>query len=398
MKKTILFLAYDLPYPLDAGGKIRAYHLIRQLSKSYAVRLIYFYRGVRNKDNERYLKPFCEKIISFKRRSLLSTTTIRYLATLPFPAALYYDKTVEKTIDKEIDAGIDVLHAESFYTSMYIKNGRKIPQLLGTENIEWHVYKEYSNQNKNPILKTLYTMETERIKKYEIQTWNTVDTVLAVSQENIHKIQQYTNKPVIEIKNGVDIDYFNKIKKNNSSKTILFVGNFNYIQNLDAADYLLRTIVPLISGDFTIRLVGKDPSNDLVRSVKNTNQHCVCKVQLDENVEDIRTAYGNAYVMIAPLRSGSGTKFKVLEAMASGLPVVTTAIGAEGLSVQNNKNIIIREAPEELADAVQSLFNEKTLYTALVNGGKSVVKNHYSWEAIGKNLREAYEKTFDHYR
>src|SRR3989344_2048533 len=149
--KNLLYLSYDFPYPLDAGGKIRSYHLIKQLSKEYRVRLLYYYRGERPKSYEQKLTNVVTTIHAFKRRPFYSFQNLFYTVNYPFPIALYYDPLVKKIIDQEVDSGIDAIHYESFYTSCFVQHKSPALQVLGTENIEWQVYGEYTRNEKNPV-------------------------------------------------------------------------------------------------------------------------------------------------------------------------------------------------------------------------------------------------------
>src|SRR3989344_1913402 len=396
--KTILFLSYDLPYPLDAGGKIRSYHLIRQLSKQYKVRLLYFYRIAQKEAYERKLSSFCDELIGFKRRPVNSLVTLRYLNKYPFPAALYLDQSVVERVQKEVNNGIGALHFESFYTSMYISEHISVPQILGTENIEWRVYKDYANVEKNPLVRSFFNFEARRIQSFEIKTWRKADRCLAVSPENAKEIQQYVDVPVDLIKNGVDTNYFEPSQKKNKSNTLLFVGNFNYIQNIDAANYLLTDIAPRIPPEFSLRLLGRNPTAEIMAHLSQAQKLSKCDITVDSHVEDIQDAYQNAFVLVAPLRTGSGTKFKILEALASGVPVVATRLAAEGIDVEHEKHVLVADNPESIISCIQQLAKDRKLYEKLEKNGRKLIELKYSWDAIGNDLRNVYEKTFNHHR
>ncbi|MCR4263762.1 MAG: glycosyltransferase family 4 protein [Candidatus Roizmanbacteria bacterium] len=396
--KTILFLSYDLPYPLDAGGKIRSYHLIRQLSKHYKVRLFYFYRSAKTQSYEDKITPFCDDLIGFKRRPVNSLVTFRYLKKYPFPAALYIDTSVRERIQKEMKRGIDAVHFESFYTSVYLSEDIQAPQLLGTENIEWRVYKDFANVEKNPLMRTFFNFETRRIRTFEKETWRKADRCLAVSPENVREIKEETDAPVSLIKNGVDTDYFAFSHRKITSNTVLFVGNFNYIQNSDAAEYLLTDIAPLMPPEFSLRLVGRNPTPEMKTRLSRAQKSGSCPISVDSDIDDIRDAYTSASVLVAPLRTGSGTKFKILEALASGVPVVATKRAVEGIGVEHEKHVLIADDPQNIVSAVQKISKDKKLHEKLTKNGRKLIESTYSWDAIGNDLRNVYEETFNHHR
>lgn len=388
----ILFLTYDLPYPLDQGGKIRAYHLIKNLAKNHEVTLFSFFRHSTQRQNLGKLKPFCQKIVLFKRMRpfSLSHFLISLNPTLPFPAALYWLPQLKRKLQQETDKSLyDILHLESFYTSGYLQDKIKIPQVLGTENIEWQVYFEYAKRQKLPFFKYPMLLESLRIKWFEERTWRKADACLSVSQENLEEIEKVSGKKGYLIPNGVDLEFFQFRKViNHRPSTLLFVGNFAYIQNQDAVRFLVKEIFPLIRKEAkTVQLliVGRNPTREI-------EKYAAADIKIRTDIEDIREAYGQSDILLAPIRAGSGTKFKVLEAMASGLPVVTTSIGIEGIKAKDGKEAIVRDDPRELAWEVVQLLSNKSRRQQLGKAGRALVEKLYDWKEISKNLVKVYQE------
>ena len=386
----ILFLTYDIPYPLDAGGKIRAYHLIKQLSRKHKITLFSYYR---RKIQLRYLteiKKYCQKIRVFQRMLVFSFNHIA--AALLHPnltahIAHYYHQNLNNELKKELENGAyDIVHFESFYTSHLIDK-YPVKQVLGTENIEWRVFMEHARQQPL-ILKALFQFEAGRTKQYEEKSWKKADAVLASSKENAEEIEKVIGKKCYLVPNGIDLEYFQfkKQRTDNKEQKILFVGNFKYIQNQDAVLVLIKKVFPLIKKEVEnakLLIIGRNPT----RKIKNLADK---DVFIDDKVEDIREAYYQADVLAAPIRAGSGTKFKILEAMASGVAVVTTAAGSEGIEGQDGKEFLIREKPEELAKAAVELLERKDLRNKLTINARKLVEEKYSWEKIVKELEKAY--------
>lgn len=386
----ILFFTYDLPYPLDSGGKIRAYHLLWGLSKNHQITLFSFYRKGRQLQYLDEIKKLCHKVKLFKRRKLFSPLNLFFLPFFPFPAALYYSPKIKRELKKELQREkYQVLHVESFYPSIYLDRSFKTPLILGTENIEWKVYFEYAKQQKLPLLRKILCLEAFRVRQFEENTFRKADVCLAVSKENAGEIEKNTGKKCYVIPNGVDLKYFKfnqEIRNPEGKKTILFVGNFKYIQNQDAASALVKEVFPLIKKEIKnvkLLIVGKNPTRE-IKSLAAKD------VLVESKIEDIREAYSRADVLLAPIRAGSGTKFKILEAMATGIPVVTTAVGSEGIKAQDGSELLIREKTKELAKATIELVENEDLRYKLTTNARRLVEKKYSWEKITRELETVY--------
>ena len=385
----ILFFTYDFPYLLDSGGKIRAYHLIKGLAKRHQVDLFSFYRKEKQLKHLKKIEKLCRQVKLFKRRKLFSPANLGFWPFLPFPAALYYSPQIKKELLKTSKKEkYQFIHFESFYTSIYLDKELNVSQVLGTENIEWKVYFDYAKQQ-SPFIREAMIFEAFRMRRFEKRSWQKADICLAVSDENKQEIEKTTGKKCYLIPNGIDLEYFQfkKQETDNKEQKILFVGNFKYIQNQDAVLVLVKKIFPIIKKEIKnvkILIVGKNPP----KKIKNLIAEDII---LDSQLEDIREAYFQADVLLAPIRAGSGTKFKILEAMASGVPVVTTKVGAEGIKGKDGAHFLIRRDSKDLAQAVIKIIKEKQLAQRLIKKARTLVMEKYSWDQITKRLGEVYE-------
>lgn len=394
----ILFFTFDIPYPLNSGGKIRAYHLIKQLAKKHEVTLFTFYRTAEQLTNIQYLQQFCKEIIPFQRRSIYSLSTLFHIAHYPFPAAVYFSDQIKKRINQTLQrTSFDLIHFESFYTSMYI-DSHTIPQVLGTENIEWRVYSQYTHQQPS-LLRPFLNYEVMRIKSYEQNSWRRATHCLAVSDGNAREIQTITHKPCTVIPNGIDVQYFSSLKhkKADSTTKILFVGNMRYIQNKDACEWLLTAIVPEVKKvlkDHPIKFIIVGAESKRLQHLADTSL-----VELLGEVSDMKPLYEEASIVVTPIRVGSGTKFKILEAAAAGIPIVTTLPGIEGIDhMDDGSEILVARNAHGFAQQIARLIENKPFAAKLAERAKKVVEKEYSWETIGKKLNDYYEEIINHHR
>lgn len=386
----ILFATYDIPYPLYSGGKIRAYNLIKQLASKHEITLFTYYRENNQLNYLVKLKKFCAGVHAFKRIKVFSKKhiiiSLRH-PTLTAHIAHYYHPEFKKELEKEISSGdYKVLHLESFYTS-HLLGDYSVKQVLGTENIEWKVYEKHANQQP-AYLRIPFKLEAFRTKIYEKKTWRKADMILAVSEQNAQEISKHTNKPVYVVPNGVDVKYFKyKPKKNISERpTLLFVGNFAYIQNRDAVKFLVKEIFPLVKNqlkDAVLLIVGKNIPKKIRKYSKND-------INIKDDVVDIREAYYKSDILLAPLRASSGTQFKIIEAMAAGIPIITTEIGAGLLGIKNKTHAIIANNPQKLSEAVVRISSSNKLRRQLINNARKLIEQKYNWDRIGEKLLKFY--------
>lgn len=222
----------------------------------------------------------------------------------------------------------------------------------------------------------------------EPKWWAKVDAVGAMSEVDAEIIRKTAPDATVYLApNGVDVDFFSPdpdVKRD--SRTAVFMGDYKYFPNTDAVRYFVDEIMPLIIAqkpDFHLTLLGKDPSPDIVALA---GEH----VTVTGLVDDTRPYLHESAMFICPLRSGSGTRFKLMEALACGCAVVSTSIGAEGLNAVDGEHILLRDTPESFAQAVVDLLNNPEQGAELGRKGREWVIPHHGWESSTQSLKEAY--------
>ncbi|MCL4199788.1 glycosyltransferase family 4 protein, partial [Patescibacteria group bacterium] len=221
-------------------------------------------------------------------------------------------------------------------------------------------------------------------------SWRTASAVTAVSEDDAAVIEAYVNHPVPVVPNGVDIESFPfRLPKTAESPMILFVGNFRWHPNQDAAYTLVGRIWPRLQErikNARLRIVGKDIPAKLRRMAEGVGG------QVDENAEDIASVYRQADVLVAPHAISGGTKFKMLEAMASGLPIVTTKEGASGLAMKQGIHFLSADTPDGFVTAIAAICESDITRQALAKNGRKLVESRYNWDIIAKTLEGVWQK------
>lgn len=390
----ILWLTPLFPYPLYSGGQVRAYNLIKNLAKNHQITLFSFIRPEREQGPVRELKKFCVKIRTFKGRKIWIARNILLagFSHLPFTITHFYgDREVKEALKEELrQEKYDLVHFESYYTSPYLSSGFSLPTVMGNENIEYLIYQRYLEQKTFLPLKWLLSFDVWKMRRYEENGWKRTDLNLAVSEIDAKIIEKVTGKKCHVIPNGVDLDFFQYKQKTVSHKApvLLFVGDFKYFTNQDAIRFLIKKIWPQIKIEIPkakLWLVGKNLT-PFVKSLESTD------IKVDDGVDDIRQAYSSADLLVFPMRIASGTNIKVLEAMASGLPVVTTSVGIEGIKASNEKEAIISDNPEEFSHEVVKLLADKNHRQKLGKASRELVEKLYDWKEISKKLEKSYRE------
>ena len=388
MPLKILFLTYDLPYPLNSGGKIRAYYFLKSLAKNNKITLFSYYRSEEQKEHLSALGEYCEKIQLFKRNKVwaISNFIRTFSSKIPFTAAIYYSEEMKESLLKETSMNnYDLVFFESFYPAVFmplLKN-KELKVVMGNENIEYKVYERLANQKKKPISE-LMKIEISKMRRFEENLWRQADLNLVVTAQDGKVVNKITGKKPVIIPNGVDFPLYGKISPDRKSHRIIFIGNLLYQANSDAIKYFLLKSFPLVrKEDKSVKLViisGYHPTW-IDRFVKKGGVELI-----QDKVTPAREFLKTGAVFIAPMRVGGGTNIKILEAMAAGLPVVTTQVGNEGINAKVNKEVIITDDPENFSRGLLDLLQNENKNEIIGQAGKNFVGKNYDWENIGKAL------------
>lgn len=390
----ILMITPYLPYPLVSGGQIRTYNLLKNLASKHQITLASFIRDPEEKKYLKDLEPYCQKVIVFKRRKAWSPINILISAITPFPflVCIYFDMRVRREIKVELEKeNYDLIHAETFYVMPNIPQ-TKIPIFLVEQVIEYLVYQRFVEGISKWVFftKPFLTLDVFKIKWWERYYWKKAKRLAAMSKEDKNFIQKLEPKLKVDVvANGVDIDYFAKTQKTKPKiPTVLFVGQFKWLPNRDATKFLVEEIWPKIKEKIKgakLWIVGRNPPADILNFASED-------IRVDGGVEDIRTAYGRSDVLLAPIRNGRGTKYKILEAMATKTPIVGTRLAVEGINVKNGKQALVAANAQELADETVKVLKDRKLGEKLATSAYSLVKDKYSWEKISANLDSLYQE------
>lgn len=380
--KKVLFVTYDFPYPTNTGGKNRVYHMLKHSGADIKK---YLFSFTRDDSWESFVKEMNEigvEVVGTKaRRKVIDPRNIfGLLRQDSIFKTLYYSKSILADLLRIVRGyRIDIVHFESFYTSFYIPDliERGVKQIFGTENIEFKVYQDYARRA-SFLLKPLYDLQVQKIKEEETSLFKKADLCIAVSEPDARQIRKYAKECEI-IRNGVDLDEFKfEFSKSDFGKNLLFVGNFSYFPNVDAINYFYDEVFRQLHSDIRLTIIGKK-----VHTLKFLDDNRIEAIEFIPKIQDV---YKKADIMLSPVRLGGGTNFKILEAMAMGVPVVSLPHRLEGLDVSDNENILVANDAKEFKEAIERLVGKPKLREKIARNARKLVEREYSWRVIGNNL------------
>ncbi|HPS40631.1 MAG TPA: glycosyltransferase family 4 protein [Candidatus Woesebacteria bacterium] len=390
----ILMLTPYLPYPLLSGGQIRTYNLLKKLSHKHQITLFSLIKNEEEKQYVKELEKYCYKVKVFKRSEkpfTLKNVWKTLFSSYPFLVIRNQAEGSLAAVKKEIlTENYDLIHAETFYMMPHIPECQ-IPIILVEQTIEYLGYESYA-KTALPLLRPLLNIDVNKIRLWEKHYWQKAKRLIVMSEEDRQFIAKELAKEKIDVvANGVDTKWFAEKKRHLAKNpTILSVGTFKWLPNIEAVDFLVKKIWPRIKikvPNANLLIVGNAPTAKVLAYSKKDPQIIVAG-----RVEDIRDAFQSVHVLLAPVFSGKGTRYKILEAMASGTPVVASKIAVEGLNIKDGQHVLTSNDADTLADLTVKVLNDKKLWQKLSQNGKKFVAKNYDWNLISQQLDKIYQE------
>jgi sugar transferase (PEP-CTERM/EpsH1 system associated) len=374
--------------PADTGGKIRSYHILRELARKHEVTFFTFY-AAHPDDAHPQLETLFRHVVCHPLRLPAPKSFgegllyARHLfSSRPYSIAKYCQPQVAHELHELVQTeAYDVIVCDFIFAGGAIPWEIECPKVLFTHNVEAMIWKRHYQVARNPIWKAVCWREHYAIARAERLYLEKADHVVTVSEVDRDLFARFIDaSKITAIPTGVDFEHFRPSLGQEKPNLLVFTGSMDWLPNEDGVFYFAEEILPRIRSDIpetTVWIVGRRPSLHL-ETLAAKGQG----LRLTGWVEDIRPYVADAAVYIVPLRVGSGTRLKIFEAMAMGKAVVSTSIGAEGLPVQDGKNIILADKPEEFARAVVTLMKDPVARGELGRAARRLVERECSWASV----------------
>lgn len=389
----ILMVTPYVPYPPSSGGQIRTLNLLKHLSQKNEITLVALYKNQAEKKYYSYLKNYCRKIYLCQRPEKpwqFGNIYKTIFSFYPFLVIRNFSQEAASIIDTLLKKEkFNVIHAETFYVMPHIPK-TKVPIVLVEQTIEYNVYRHFVRSL--PFFLRLiayFDIDIIKLKYWEKYFWRKADIVVAVSQpdEAIIKSEVPLLKTSV-IPNGAGDEMIaaSLIPKDLHRPQIFFQGNFFWLQNIEAANYIVREISPLLDKKIKIVIAGQNAGKITPPNEKNIE---IVDIK-PANIDRVKELFASSTVFIAPIFGPGGTRLKILAAMGMGVPVVSTKTGVQGLDVVDGKHILIAQTPKAFKKMVEKILTNRRLFEIIRNNAYKLVKEKYQWKEIAKNLESLY--------
>ncbi len=408
-KMRVLHFAPRVCWPPNTGAKLRNYHLARVLAQRAQVTLLAF--GNEGGDNAlppESLENFYDQIVAVKRAPGYTPSKILRgaLGRTPLPLLNYTTDAMRQALGNTLNEhAFDIVQVESIHLMAYlsaIRAAHSRPLVIcDWHNIESELMQRYSERERN-FLRQKYARRTARqLSVLEQRASHDFDAHVTVSDRDRQRLLQLNPAAkAFVIENGVDGAQYSdeQIEKaytawhsHNASQSprMLFVGSMDYHANIGGVVDFAREVWPGLHDsrpELVFTIVGRDPATEVLEL------RSIAGIEVTGTVDDVRPYYREAIAAIVPLKVGGGSRLKILEAMAAGVPVISTTLGAEGLDVQNGENILLADTNQELAETIITLVESDAQRKQLRSGGRALVSARYEWSGLGAALFETYSQ------
>ncbi len=389
-----LFVSPRQCWPAISGAKLRDYHFARALGARSELTYVYYADPGSAPLTKQHL-PFAKEIIAVPRPRSYSPAKLLQglLGRFPLSVINYQSAPMNAALERLFrQADFDVVHLDATqlagFAGLIERFNPRAQVVYDWHNIESELLYRYAESSSSLRRKFYARMTASRMEELETRLLESRAAHLLCSERELARVK--ARVPLCRasvIENGVDTSRYDPaIPAGSPRSRILFVGLMAYHANADAAIWFARDVWPTIRerlAGFTFTIVGANPGESVLALRSEP------AVEVTGTVPDVRPFYEDAFAVVVPLRTGSGTRLKILEAMAAGVPVISTPLGAEGLHVSPGRDLLVANKPEDWHPLLLSL-RDQSRWSSIASSARSLVKNCYDWKIIGDHLLNTY--------
>lgn len=400
----ILLLTQVLPYPPDSGPKVKTWNVLKYLAQHHQVTLVSFVRGDQSAE-VKHLQKYCHAVHTVPMDRGVFPDGLAMLRSLltgqPWMMVRDDRAAMRQLIDRlAAETGFDIAHADQLNMAQYAARVPTARKVLDAHNALWLLYQRLWQTMSSGPKKWLLGRDWRLLKTYEGRICREFDGVLAVSEEdktalqeaisnvqhstfNIQRAREITVIPI-----AVDTDEVAPVVRQPNADHILHIGTMYWPPNIDGILWFIRDIYPHIRAKhphIIFDVVGARPPQEIIDLGGNGSG-----INVTGYVPDPMPYRQQAGVMVVPLRAGGGMRVKILEALAQGLPIVSTTLGCEGIAVTHGQNILIADPPHEFATAVLHLLDNPETAAQLGQNGRRLAEQVYDYRQVCRPLEAVY--------
>jgi sugar transferase (PEP-CTERM/EpsH1 system associated) len=399
----ILWLKTELLHPVDKGGKIRTYQMLKELKRDHEITYLTLDDGSAGADARKLASEYCHELdcIRHEQREKFSAGFYFDLATnlsssLPYAVKKYESNAMREEISRLArQKKFDVIVCDFLAPAVNLPAHVDCPVVLFQHNVEAIIWKRHYEVQTNPLKKSYLHRQWRKMERIEQTICQRVDAVVAVSSEDRETLErEYNLEKVYDVPTGVDTDFFRPdANTRQHENNLVFTGSMDWLPNEDAISFFVAEIMPRIKEKIpgmTLTVVGRNPSNSLLELSKFDPA-----VIVTGRVEDVRPYMDQAAAYIVPLRIGGGTRLKIYEAMAMEKAIVSTTIGAEGLPVDDGQELLLADSPEAFADTVVKVLTGAKVAAELGQRAAAKVRDEFGWDRVAREFSRICEEVVE---
>jgi sugar transferase (PEP-CTERM/EpsH1 system associated) len=389
MPSSVLVVSAHFPYPPRWGFATRVYQLMREIASRHDATLL-CYAAPGDENVELVRQEFPVEVVERKPESTVAKrfSQARSLASrIPYDCYTTHSREMQQAIDRLFaERDFDIVQLESTLLMPFrFPDGTRI--VLDEHNVDYEVYARMHETETSLLRKMFYRDQERRFRRYEQRSWQGVAACVATSEREAEIMRRHAPDTfVAAVPNGVDVDYFQPDDTPVEPRTLVFNGVLDYRPNIDGVNFLVDEVLPLVRErfpDVRLTVVGRGPASE-VKALERRG------VEATGEVPDVRPYLRGAAVVVVPIRMGSGTRLKVVEALSLAKPVVSTTLGCEGVDVHDREHLLIGDTAPAFAAQVERLFDDAEAGERLGRAGRELMERQYSWEYAGRLLEEVY--------
>jgi polysaccharide biosynthesis protein PslH len=397
----ILWLKTELLHPVDKGGKIRTYNMLKELKRDHHITYLTLDDGSADHAAREQAYEYCHELVCVphQQREKFSSgfygeLLLNLASRFPYAIKKYESTSMrQQIIEKVNNQTIDVVICDFLAPAINVPRSLSCASVLFQHNVEAMIWKRHFEVQSNPIKKAYLRQQWRKMERFEKDMCRRFDAVIAVSVEDRDQMRkEYSVNAVFDVPTGVDTDFFTPSGKEKvDPHNVVFTGSMDWLPNEDAIRYYTDQILPKIRrsiADATLTVVGRNPYPSLLELSRRDPS-----IIVTGRVEDVRPYMERAAAYVVPLRIGGGTRLKIFEAMAMEKAIVSTSVGAEGLPVTDGKELRIADTPEAFAASVVDLLTKPEAARQLGQEAGRIVRERFGWNGVAKRFAEICETT-----
>lgn len=390
----ILWLKTELLHPVNRGGRIRTYQMLRALKQNHDITYLTLDDGTGAPDAPALAAEYCHRLDRVPFRTtpkdsprLFADLALNLASPLPYAIAKYASGEMRRRLEGYVQRGeTDIVVCDFLAPSQNVPAKLAAPTLLFQHNVEAEIWRRHTEIAQSAARRAYFGMQWRRMKRFEAQECQRFEQVVAVSEADARTMaQRYGIEDCAWVPTGVDVEYFRSSpERDRAPHRMVFTGALDWMPNEDAILFFATSILPVVRqsiGNAELVVVGRNPPERL-RALAASTPGLI----LVGEVPDVRPHMDAASIFVVPMRIGGGTRLKIYEAMAMELPVVSTTVGAEGLPVTHGEHVLLEDDPGAFATALIGLMRDPPGALAMGRRACAHVRAHFGWDVVAQRF------------